>query len=201
MLKELKNSYIVTSLLYMVMGIILFLYPDKSLRFVCYTFGTIILLFGVIKIIGYFRDSKAGFEFRIDLMIGIVFGVVGGFLLWQSDIVISILPVVLGIYIAFDSIANIRQALALKRVGYERWWNMLILAVIMVILAAIMIFNPFGTMALTVMFIGGVFLFRGISNLLSIAFTNHTLKKFHKIVREEGPIDVEAVDIDITDER
>lgn len=196
MFKFLKDSYIITSLLYILMGLILFLYPDKSLKVVCYLFGMIILLFGVIKILGYFRDIRDGFTFPLNLLVGIVFTVVGGFLLLQSELVISILPVVLGVYIVLDSFMNIRQAMDLKKAGYERWKNMLIPAVVMVVLAAVMIFNPFKTMAVTVMFIGGVFLLRGVSNLYSIAFTANRLKKLHRYRQEKGPVDAEAVEVE-----
>ncbi|NLL78590.1 MAG: hypothetical protein GX234_02055, partial [Clostridiales bacterium] len=87
----------------------------------------------------------------------------------------------ISVYILFDSFMNLRQALDLKDAGYDKWWSMLILAVIMIILGIIMVFNPFGTVAVMVMFMGGIFLFRGISNIVSILFTNNKIKTLKKI--------------------
>lgn len=180
MFKSIRDSYIVTSILYILLGLVLFIYPEMSLKLVCNIIGVIILIYGGIKILSYFRNKDTGF-FRFDLIIGIIFAVIGGFLLLRPDIIISILPVTIGVYVLFDSLTNLRQALDLKDAGYDKWWSMLVLAVIMIVLGLIMIFNPFGTVALMVMFMGGIFLFRGISNIVSILFTNHKIKTLKKI--------------------
>lgn len=186
-MRSIKDSYIVTSVLYILLGLVLFIYPEMSLKLVCNMIGALILIYGGIKIFSWFRNRESGF-FRFDLILGIVFAVIGGFLLLRPDIIVSILPVTIGIYILFDSLVNLRQAFDLKEAGYEKWWSMLILAVIMIILGLIMIFNPFGTVSLMVMFMGGIFLFRGISNVVSIIFTSHkikTLKKIRDLYEEE----------------
>ncbi len=180
MFKTIRDSYIITSLLYIALGAVLCFYPEMSLVWVCNFVGAIILIYGAIKIFTYIRNRSVG-VFRFDLILGILFVVVGGFLLLRPDIIVSILPVTIGIYILFDSLTNIRQALDLKDAGYEKWWSMLILGIIMIILGLILVLNPFGTVALTVMFMGGLFLYRGVSNIISILFTNRKVKTLKKI--------------------
>lgn len=180
MLKSIRDSYIVTSILYILLGLVLFLYPEMSLKLVCNIIGIIILIYGIIKILSYIRNRESGF-FRFELIFGIIFAVVGGFLLLRPDIIVSILPITIGVYILFDSLTNLRQAFDLKEAGYEKWWAMLFLSVIMIVLGLVMVFNPFGTAAVMVMFMGGIFLFRGISNIISILFTNHKIKTLKKI--------------------
>lgn len=180
MVRSIRDSYLITSILYAVLGGVLFFYPAMSLKLVCNLIGILILVYGVIRIVSYLRRQESGF-FRLDLVIGILFVVVGGFLLLRPDIIVSILPITIGIYILFDSLMNLRQALDLKEAGYEKWWCMLILAVIMIVLGLIMIFNPFGTAALTVMVMGGIFIFRGISNIITILFTSRKIKTLKKV--------------------
>lgn len=186
-MRSIKDSYIITSVLYILLGLVLFIYPEMSLKLVCGMVGALILLYGGIKILSWFRNRESGF-FRFDLILGIVFAVFGGFLLLRPDIIVSILPVTIGIYILFDSLVNLRQAFDLKDAGYDKWWSMLVLAVIMIVLGLIMVFNPFKTVSLTIMFMGGIFLFRGISNVVSIVFTSRkikTLKEIRQLDEEE----------------
>lgn len=177
MLKTFKNSYIFTCIIYMIVGLVLLFFPEMSLKVVCVILGIFILLYGLLKIAAFFRNKADGFPFRFDLIIGIIFSVIGGFLLLRHEIIVSMFPVVMGTYIIFDSFFNFRQAFMLKNAGYLNWWSMLILALVMILLGAVMLFNPFKTVSMTVMFIGLIFLFRGISNIISIIFTNYVLNK------------------------
>lgn len=176
MWKEFKNSYIFTCVIYIILGLVLLLYPEMSLKFVCNILGIFILLFGLFKIFSFFKNKADGFPYRFELIMGIIFSVIGGFLLLRPQVVVSIFPVVMGTYIIFDSFFNFRQAFSLKEEGYENWWGMLVLALVMIILGAVMLFNPFATVSLMVMFVGGIFLFRGISNIISMIIINRILR-------------------------
>ena len=181
MIRSIRDSYVIASAVYILMGLVLVIYPEMSIKLVCNIIGIVILLYGAIKILSYFRNKDGGLTFRFDLIIGIIFAVIGGFLLLRPDVIVSVLPIIIGVYILFDSLMNLRQAADLKNAGYDKWWSMLLLAVIMIILGVVMILNPFGTVALMVMFIGGIFLFRGASNIVSIIFTNKKIKTLKKV--------------------
>lgn len=185
MLKAIRGSYIAASVLYMVIGIILLLFPEMSLKIVCAIFGTVILAIGLIKILTYFKNRDVGFIGQLGLVIGIIISVMGGFLLLQPDVILSILPVIIGIYIIFDSLQNFKQALELYKAGYDKWWSMLLLAAVLVILGVVIVINPFKTVALSVRFIGAIFVFNGIANIASIIFTSKQVKKINAVIDVE----------------
>lgn len=192
-MKLLKNANVITAICYIVLGVILFLYPTMTLRLVCTGIGIIVLIFGLAKLLSYFRTKTEGLAKQLDLIVGIILAVLGIFILVKPGLIAGMLPFAVGVYIFFDSALNIRQAFELKNVGFERWWSMLIIAVVMVVIGIIMMCNPFTTAALTVRVVGAIFFCRGISNIITIWFTekqvsNYVVDSTKTIIEVEGKI-------------
>ncbi|MEG2958970.1 MAG: hypothetical protein RR828_04460, partial [Oscillospiraceae bacterium] len=55
------------------------------------------------------------------------------------------------------------------QMGYEKWWVVLILALLTAALALLVIFNPFGALNTLIMVIGGILIYQGISDLWAIS--------------------------------
>lgn len=177
-MKLLKDTYVVTAICYIALGAVLFLYPALALNLVCSGIGMVVLVFGAMKLLSYFRAKNDNLGKQLDLVIGIVLSVLGIFILVSPGVIAAMLPFAVGVYIFFDSVLNIRQALELKNVGFERWWSMLVLAVIMVVIGIIMLCNPFKTAALTVRVVGAIFFLRGISNIITVWFTDKQITSY-----------------------
>ena len=66
-LKLVKNIYIVMSLLFCVLGIFLMARPKSSVKMLCVLMGIMLILYGAIKISGYFtRDTCVSSSNSID---------------------------------------------------------------------------------------------------------------------------------------
>ncbi len=65
--------------------------------------------------------GSAGVQSQLTLISGIICLALGAFLLLRSDIVASVLPVVFGLFVIFDAIARVQNALDLRRCGYDSW--------------------------------------------------------------------------------
>ena len=92
---------------------------------------------------------------------------IGVFLLLCPQFIVSLIPIALGIYILVDSFAALKKALDMKALGFEKWWISFLTALALTVFGAVMIFNPFGTMASLVMFIGFGFIFDGVYTLIN----------------------------------
>ena len=197
-MKLLKDTHVITAICYIALGAVLFLYPALALNLVCSGIGIVVLVFGLMKLLSYFKTKTDGLAKQLDLVIGIILSVLGIFILVKPGLIAAMLPFAVGVYIFFDSVLNIRQALELKNVGFERWWSMLVVAVIMVVLGIIMICNPFKTAALTVRVIGAIFFCRGISNIITVWFTEKQVSNYNMNFQSSSQtvIDVEGKIID-----
>ena len=177
MVKKLKWNLVLMSVLYLGLGIFLVLKPGTALNIVCYALGGVVLACAAVQLIRYFVVERGVFQSQLTLISGIVCLALGAFLLLRSDIVVSILPVVFGLFVIFDAIARVQNALDLRRCGYDSWKGFLLLPVLSVVL----IVNPFGAMETLVMAIGVILIVEGAINLLSALYTVLALRRFAKL--------------------
>lgn len=100
--KKFKLTFIIMSVLYVLLGITLIAKPEFSALAICRLFGTIVLIPGIIRVIGFFRADAYGNLLSLDLVHGLFYIVLGSFMLIAPKTVISALPVILGIVIIID---------------------------------------------------------------------------------------------------
>lgn len=166
MLKSIRNSLVFTSVLYVVLGVVLMVFPATALNLSCTLIGIVTLIYGAVRIVSYFRDGGT-YSNRFDLFFGVVLAAVGVFLLVCPQFIVSLIPIALGIYILVDSFTAMKKALDMKALGFEKWWVSFLAAVLLAVFGMVMIFNPFGTMASLVVFIGAGFVFDGVYTLVN----------------------------------
>ena len=69
-LKLAKNGYIIMSVLFMVLGACLIIWPDCSMAVFCTAVGIMLIVYGLIKILGYFSRDIYCLAFQFDLAFG-----------------------------------------------------------------------------------------------------------------------------------
>lgn len=93
-----------------------------------------------------------------------------------------------GLFVIFDAIGRVQNALDLRRCGYDSWKGFLLLPVLSVVLGVILIANPFGAMETLVMAIGVILIVEGAAiNLLSALYTVLAVRRFAKL-HPETPV-------------
>ena len=162
MVKKLKWNLIFMSLLYVGLGIFLVMKPGTALNIVCYALGGVVLACAAVQLIRYFVVERGVFQSQLTLISGLVCLALGVFLLLRSDIVVSILPIVFGLFVIFDAIGRVQNALDLRRCGYDSWKGFLLLPVLSVVLGVILIVE-------------------GAINLLSALYTVLAVRRFAKL--------------------
>ena len=173
MVKKLKWNLVLMSALYLGLGVFLLMKPTTALNIVCYALGAVVLACAAVQLIRYFVVERGVFQSQLTLISGIICLALGAFLILRSDIVVSILPIVFGLFVIFDSISRVQNALDLRRCGYCSWKSL--------VLGVIMILNPFGTMETLVMAIGIILIVEGSINLLSALYTVLAVRRFAKL--------------------
>ena len=165
MLKSIRNSLILTSLLYVILGLMLLMMPELSLGFACLLIGGVTIFYGVVRIVAYVRGGANGDKF--DLFVGVLLVLLGLFLLVWTRFLVALIPVVLGIYIMIDSFTAIKKSLDMKALGFQNWWISCLVAGVLAICGLVMVLNPFSTVEALVMFIGLGFLLDGVYTLVN----------------------------------
>ncbi len=153
------------SVILTVLGIVLLLDPGMMLRSIVRLGGAALLIGGCSAIVSWTRRrNEAGVSY-LDAGGGVIAVLGGLFLLFSPESLINLFPTIAGLLIILSGVYNVLQALDSKRAGFDRWHMSVLLAVITIVLGAIILANPFGTMELLVQILGGVLIYNGLSSL------------------------------------
>lgn len=175
-----KKSLLAAAAVYVVLGLVLIFFPHLTAGLFCTVAGLLLLAYGAITVISFFvhQGSSGSFTFQAELILGVVSIVVGVFFLTHFDFIISIIPMILGIYILIDALVNLKRGLDMRALGYAGWTATLVMSAVSLVLGAVILWDPFHTGLLMWRVIGGAFLYLGVSDLWSI----HTLDKLTRDV-------------------
>ena len=157
-LKLVKNIYIVMSLLFCVLGIFLMARPKSSVKMLCVLMGIMLILYGAIKISGYFTRDAFCLAFQFDLAFGILLMAVGVILIARKNFAVDLIFSVFGILILADALFKIQMSVDAKRFGLALWWQILLIALVTGVIGVLVFIRPFEAAA---MMIGRIFHFTG----------------------------------------
>ena len=113
----------------------------------------------------------------LDLFSGGVLLVIGVFLFTNPQIVVKLLPVLLGTFILADSIWSLKGSLKLKKNGSGFWKILLIGSLIFIGLGVSLVLNPFTMVKYTEIIAGWIFLCNGVDALSSRILLRRGLKE------------------------
>ena len=159
-----KIGYIIISVALCVLGTVLIAVPGfsaKALGIIC---GILLILFGAVRIAGYFSRDLYRLAFQYDLPLGFLLIALGVIMLTNPTALMTFIC----IYILSDSLFKIQIAIDSKRFGLTKWWLILAFAVLTGICGLALMFRPGeGTNFLMIM-LGITLLFEGILNISTV---------------------------------
>ena len=170
-MKAAKIGYIVLSVLYCVLGILLFAMPDLSLTAIGIILGIGMIVFGIVKIIGYFAKDLFRLAFQYDLAFGGLLIALGIIVLVNPEHLVSFFCIVIGIAVLCDGLFKIQIAIDSKPFGIRTWWLILLFAVITVAAGVLLIIRPAQAARMLTVFLGISVFADGILNLIVAVFT------------------------------
>lgn len=189
-MKTAKIGYIVMSALFCVLGVVLFVSPAVSVAWIGRLLGIGMMVFGVVKLVGYFSRDLFRLAFQYDLAFGALLIALGLVTLLHPNSAMSFLCIMFGIPVLADGLFKIQMAIDSHRFGVRSWWVVLLLAILTCVIGVLLVLRPGdGAQVLTMMM--GISLFLdGVLNL-SVAIC------LVKIVRNQQPdiIDSEGYEI------
>lgn len=193
MFKEIKFNTMVMSIVYIILGLILLIFPDTTARTICYVAGGAIIALGVITIFSYMAREIRIRYYQNDFALGLLEVLAGIFFIWKSDLIISLIPFLFGFIVMISGFIKLQQALDIKMMGISSWYTILIVGIINVIFGLILLINPFEAAGVLFMLIGAGLLFSGISDII---INMIMIKRVKDYIKNDGPIDVDYNEID-----
>jgi len=161
-----KSSYITSSIL-ILLGLVLVVKSEETLKVISYLVGGVLITLGIVAFIKFFKNSEKNIPDNFDIIYGIVTIVFGIFIIINPKLVASIIPFVLGAWILFKSAFKVAYGFELKGKNNPIWKPTLITSGISALVGIIILFNPFKTASIVFMLIGIALIAYGIMDIIS----------------------------------
>lgn len=180
MLRYVKAG-VLPSLAFLVLGVLLLVMPQTSLLWICYAFGAVVLVTGIVCLIQYARVRGSGFAAPFLLVGGVITAALGLFTLAQPQTVASFLPVVFGLFILVEGCSRIGAALDLARRKADKWWVLLLLSLLSIALGLLLLFDPFEAAVSAVMLCGVLLIVEGALSLACALYAAMELRALDRM--------------------
>ncbi len=192
-LKKLKTNVLISSLLCVLLGLVLVFWPGLSIQIVCTAVGAVLMISGVVRIVSYVTARDGSMYFQVNLIFGIIFAVVGVWIVIKPAKVLAIIPIIVGIVIALHGLHNLQQAMDLCQSKYDKWWIALLLGILTIGCGILLICRHFAAIDTVVMLIGIFLIYDGLSNIWIVS----RISRNAKILKQEAEaVEAEAREVE-----
>ncbi len=175
-----KNAWmaVLESLITLVMGIMLVTWPNSIIKIIAYIVGGFLLARGIYSIVTYYASNKVkNGLLDNELMWGIISAVVGLVVMIMGGQIAGVFRIIVGIWIIYEALVRIRNALRLRAASVDNWKYSMIIA------AAMLCFGLFITFfdGAMIVLIGWMMIIVGVIGVLSDAMFVQYINSFtHK---------------------
>lgn len=183
MLKKIKWTSVLLAIAEIAAGVLLIMFPALSSDVICYMVGVGACIFGIISLTQYFLLSLEDSLFRNEFVIGIMSLLAGILIMVKKELIIDLVPVVLGMLIVLSGFIKLQRAVVAMRIHYDKALYYGIMGVIAIILGLVIMFvlSPVKTQEIIFRTIGGGLVYCGVSDLITVFLL---AGKFHKFVTD-----------------
>ena len=183
-MKRIKALYITISILSLLAGIALVIWPGASVITICYVVGSAAILVGAVRLAGYFSKDSYNLNFQFDFAMGLVFLIFGTVLIFHPGDTVAVLHFSVGILVLVDSVFKLQTALDAKHFGLKKWWVMLLCALLCAGLGLVLVILPFRTAEILVKVTGAALAVNSGENILTAGYTVKSKKRVVPIMVE-----------------
>ena len=167
LLKIAKTGYLLLSALLILAGVGLAFFSDTFYPILA-VLGILFLVFGAVKLAGFFSKDPYQLVFESDLVFGILYLALGLLLLLRPAHTMAFFGIVFGLMLLAYGLTRVRIALDARPFGIRAWWLILVSAIATAILGVVLLFHPGeGTQVLTQL-LGISLMVDGVMNISTI---------------------------------
>ena len=163
-LKGILNNPVVLSILMILAGIILFVWPGATLNTAIWLLGLGLALGGAFTVLNWYRRRGMVGQDYVGCTAGLAALLGGVFILSSPQTVKDLAPTLLGLGILVTGVVNLVKALDQRRMNYDRWPVSAALAGITILLSLFLITRASFVMDTIVRAIGVMVLYNGVSS-------------------------------------
>ena len=180
------NHSLTISIIFVILGLFLFIKPDATINTISYIFGVFLLILGIISIFKYFKYEYEINTLDFDLVYGVLVSISGIYLIINPVLLATIFPTILGIWIIVNSVTKFQYALLLKKLNKNDFKYILIISLLAFILGIVLLINPLKTVLVVTQIIGIFIIIYAVLDIIDNFILRRNKDDFNKfyIVKE-----------------
>ena len=181
MMKQLKWSVIVMAIAFIVLGVVVIIYPGQTMKTMAYLLAGCLIVLGIVNLVQYVKMDAMLVIDKYDLAIGFS-AIIGGILIFINlDKFLPMITTVLGFMITISGVMKLQNSINLMRLKSDKWPIPFFMAIINIVYGVVMLIDPFSE-ALLAILLGIGFILSGITDLIVTIMVSSTLAKVVKDV-------------------
>ena len=176
-MKSLQKYFggMVLSLLEIFVGVLLLIDPFAFTSGIIAVFGAVLMFVGLVCLFKYFRAEPQIAAVSQNLLKGLAALIAGGFCVFGNSYInelTTLLTVIYGVMILAVGLSKVQNTVDMLRMKKTKWGFTAISAVITVVCAALILFNPFGATEWIWKFIGITLIVEAAIDAIAVLFGN-----------------------------
>lgn len=189
LLKRIKADVLISSVVCILLGVLLLFKADMAVNLVCVIIALTLIILGVVYIIGFLTSH---FVNMIGLIGGLLMLIFGIWFYVKPEVLASLIPCVIGLILVVHGMNSIRIATETKNNNYDKWWSVLLAALLTIILGVLIIVFAFRVATFAVQILGVALIYDAVANFWIVAKASSAAKR----MREEAEaIDTEGKEV------
>jgi len=165
-----------TAVMMLLLGIVMIIFPEAIMNFICYLFAAAFIIAGLVKLGFFFKMDIKEAVFTNDFSMGIVMIVLGLIFATKANLIESIIPMIMGLVIVVNGIIKLQHAFNLKRIGSSSATFVLIISLLCIGIGVVLLFVPSTMSKIITIFIGIGFVVSGLTDLAAYFVVSKKLK-------------------------
>ncbi len=173
-----RSASVWLAVLYMIIGIFLALFPGLSGIIFVRIIAAVSLIFAVINLYRYIKNRMDMLQDGVHLFAGVLFLIFSLFCFIKPEIVLSILPFILGVLLIIDGTGKLPiaiEAIRMRKNTLMPVFPLVLSSLIPLAFGILLVVNPFTVSSIIIMIFGISLIADGISDLATAIITkrNH----------------------------
>lgn len=161
-MKRIKADMFLSALVCVALGVVLLIWPAETIDIFCKVLAAGLIIIGVVNIVSYFINRNLH---PFGAVLGPIVVLVGVWIFARPESIVSLVPIVIGVMLCVHGVQDTKLAFETKANGYEKWWSMLLIALISLTFGILCIVNAFGIVTLALQFIGVALIYDGLTDI------------------------------------
>ncbi len=173
-----------SSVIFIILGLLMCIFPTETIQIITkVVFGLLLIGTGCYHLYSYLKESKD--TTVLDMFTGVIVLFLGVFFFQYPQVVVKLLPKLLGAMLVVDCIWVFRDAKRLRKKETETWKAYLFGSLIFLVLGLGLMWNPFSKITQTVIMGGVLFVLNGVADIAFYCVYEKQMKKTSEVSEEK----------------